>query len=451
MELKRALRLGEQPRLALVGAGGKTTALFQLAREFDPPVIVTASTHLAVEQTRLADRHQVLHSIAEAQTLAAMIPEGVHLFTGPIQGARTSGLCPEVLTWLEGYCRSYGLAMLIEADGSAMHPLKAPADHEPPIPAFVDTVLVVEGMSGVGKPLTPAWVHRPERFAHLSGLALGTCISPETVSQVLTHPQGGLKNIPAGTRKIVLLNQADTLDLRQIAAAMAGALLKAYQAVVVTALQPEGEQPVREPGKPGEVFAVHEPVAGIVLAAGAAKRYGSPKILLPWQDKPLVWQVAWKALAAGLRPVIMVCGAYRQEIESALAGLEVTIVPNPDWEQGQGTSVGVGVRALPADSGGAVFLLADQPQVPVSLLGSLVDTHARTLSAIVAPFVDEQRANPVLFDRDLFAALMTLPGDTGGRELFTRYEIARVPWEDPAILFDVDTPEDYTRLLAMAG
>jgi molybdenum cofactor cytidylyltransferase len=448
MALKRALRLGDQPRLALVGAGGKTSALFQLAREFNPPVIVTTSTHLAVEQTRLADKHQVINSLKEAQTLTEMLPEGVQLFSGPIQGERTSGLRPEILVWLEGYCRSHKLAMLIEADGSARRPLKAPAAHEPPIPDFTDTVLVVAGMSGIGKPLTPEWVHRPERFACLSGLASGECISPQNVCQVLTHPQGGLKNIPAGARRVVLLNQADTPELRQTAAAMAGRLLTDYQAVVVTALQPQGEQPAV--GLPGGVYAVHEPVAGIVLAAGAANRFGSPKLLLPWQGKPLVWQAAFKGLAAGLRPVIVVCGAYHQAIKSALTGLEVEIIHNKDWEQGQGTSVGVGVRALPAGVGGVIFLLADQPQVPVSLLERLVDSHARTLAAIVAPFVDGRRANPVLFDRDLFSALTTLSGDTGGRGLFSRYEVTRVPWDDPVILFDVDTPEDYERLLAMA-
>lgn len=92
-------------------------------------------------------------------------------------------------------------------------------------------------------------------------------------------------------------------------------------------------------------------------------------------------------------------------------------------------------------------MLADQPHTPVELIASLVEAHAGTLSPLVAPLVQGQRANPVLFDRATFPDLLSISGDQGGRVLFSRYPIQWVPWHDPAVLQDIDTPEDYQRLL----
>jgi molybdenum cofactor cytidylyltransferase len=73
--------------------------------------------------------------------------------------------------------------------------------------------------------------------------------------------------------------------------------------------------------------------------------------------------------------------------------------------------------------------------------------HAQSHAPIIVTRVDGQRANPVLFDRALFQDLKSLEGDVGGRALFDRFKLVYVPWEDPQIKFDVDTPEDYQRLL----
>ena len=145
----------------------------------------------------------------------------------------------------------------------------------------------------------------------------------------------------------------------------------------------------------------------------------------------------------------MVTGAYPEQIQAALSDLPVSIVHNPNWKNGQGTTVSVGVKTLPKECGGALFLLADQPQIPVNLLQRLVKEHASFLAPITAPWTTGRIANPVLFDRELFPALSFLSGDVGGRSLFSKYEVLKVPWNDPNILFDVDTPEDYEDLMAL--
>jgi len=100
------------------------------------------------------------------------------LFTGPkVEAERTAGLSLEALQRLYEIADSAHCPLLIEADGSRQRPLKAPASHEPVIPNWVDTVAVVAGLSALGSPLTEKWVHRPERFAALSGLSPGEIIT----------------------------------------------------------------------------------------------------------------------------------------------------------------------------------------------------------------------------------------------------------------------------------
>jgi len=196
-------------------------------------------------------------------------------------------------------------------------------------------------------------------------------------------------------------------------------------------------------------------MAGVVLAGGSASRFGQPKQTLAWRGHALVWHAAQAALSAGLRPVVVVTGYAAGEMQAALEELDVEIIHNPDWNAGQSRSLISGLRGLKAQGGAhigsAVFLLADQPLVSTALLQSLVETHAATLAPIVAPLVQGQRGNPVLFDRETFPDILALSGDVGGRALFNRYPVCWLPWQDARVLFDIDTPQDYQMLLEMDG
>ncbi len=201
-----------------------------------------------------------------------------------------------------------------------------------------------------------------------------------------------------------------------------------------------------------KIFAIHEPIAGIILAAGESRRFGQPKQLLDWKGQPFVRVVVKTALKAGLSPILVVTGASAPSVESAVKDLNITVIYNTDWKSGQGSSIKAAVNALTLASspraGGAIFLLTDQPQVTTSILHALKDKHSEGLYPIVAPMVMDQRANPVLFDRATFPDLMMLEGDVGGRAIFHKHRVEYLPWHDDRLLLDVDTPEMYQRLIA---
>lgn len=188
-------------------------------------------------------------------------------------------------------------------------------------------------------------------------------------------------------------------------------------------------------------------VAGIILAAGVASRMGQPKQLLPWKGEALIRHAVHAALTAFLSPVVVVTGARAEQIAEAVSDLNVKIIYNPAWADGQSTSVRAGISSLPGDVQAALFLLADQPYVSAELIRALKEAYFAGRPPVLATYVAEKRTNPVLFDRSTFADLCQLQGDAGARSIFSKLPPVPFQWADERLLFDVDTPEDYQKLL----
>ncbi|HEX3939167.1 MAG TPA: molybdopterin-binding/glycosyltransferase family 2 protein [Xanthobacteraceae bacterium] len=198
-------------------------------------------------------------------------------------------------------------------------------------------------------------------------------------------------------------------------------------------------QPREEPVRPARA------VAAIVLGAGRSSRMGGPnKLLAEIGGRPLIRIVVEQALASRARPVIVVTGHQRERVEAALSGLPVTLVHNPVFADGLGTSLKTGIAALPADVDGAIVCLGDMPQVDAGLIDRLIGALDPDQGALVAvPTIDGKRGNPVVWSRRFFPDLMTVEGDVGARYLIGRYPeaVAEVPVSGSAALTDVDTPE----------
>lgn len=437
--LRSALRLKRGAVVSFVGAGGKTSAMFRLSAELAGigwRVVTTTTTHLAEAQVSLAP--SVLRA-DELPSLKSRLDEFGHcLIIGPQHDqGRVRGVSTEFVAAL--HARPDVDAVLVEADGSRMLPFKAPAQHEPVVPQVTTHLIPMAGVEVIGRSLDAGHAHRPELVAQLAATALGSPITIETVARILIHQNGGAKHRPPGAELVPLLNKVDCEEGMSHGRALAERLLRdpAVQAVLLGSML--AAQPVCE---------VRSRVAGIVLAAGQATRFGATKQLMPWKDSTLVERAAHVALDAGLHSVVVVTGHDADPVRAAVAGLPVQVVFNPEFAVGLSTSVRKGIAALPEGFSAALFLMADQPGVTSEVVRALVQTHRETLAPIVLPTYQGRRGNPVLFDKSLFDELTRIEGDIGGRMLLEKYagSLARVPVEDPGILEDIDTPEDLQRL-----
>jgi molybdenum cofactor cytidylyltransferase len=409
--------------------------MFQLAKDFGTRVICTTSTHLAMDQLDAADHHWVVNEISDLPGSDDEVQGNVLLFTGPqVEPERAGSPAPEILEGLNELAQAWNCPLIIEADGARKLPIKAPAEHEPAIPGFINVVITVIGLSGLGKPLNEEWVHRPELFSSLVGLPMGARIESEHLVKALISPRGGLKNISPDTRKILLINQIDSFPNWKTFYPQLDTLLSEYSAVAFSVLEDQ------------MLLEVHERIAGIVLAAGGSSRFGEPKQLLDWFGKPLVKFIAENVASAGCSPVVVVTGADHDGVSRALDGLQVEVVCNTGWQVGQSSSVRLAIQSLPENTGAAIFNLVDQPLIPVELITALRKRHARNPAPIIMPVIAGKPANPVLFDRQVFTDLEGLDGDVGGRVLFDKYQPDTVVWDDPASQLDVDTPEAYRKI-----
>lgn len=189
------------------------------------------------------------------------------------------------------------------------------------------------------------------------------------------------------------------------------------------------------------------------MAAGGSERMGQPKQLLPVRGRPMVHHVTSALVALGLPQVIVVTGAHKEAVGAALADLPVDIVVNESWAEGMSSSICAGLRALCPDLQAVLLVLADQPALTTDLLQSLVAHYRASGAPIVAPVYRGRRGNPVIFDRALFPELLAVRGDRGGRSLIERYreQAELVEVDDPAVIADVDSPEDYRRIMGGFG
>ena len=221
--LVRALGLDQARLISLCGAGGKTTLIFCLAREFveaGERVLVTTTTKIARDE---AQGRLAFSAISAEQVLSnacQLLPEDGPERAGVViayseanaDGCKLNGFAPELVDALAQAGRFDRI--LVEADGSARRPLKAPAAHEPVIPSATQALIIVAGLSGLGLPLSEDKLFRANIWSRLSGLALGAPVSAESLARCLIHPEGLVRGCPAKAQTILFLNQADTPERR---------------------------------------------------------------------------------------------------------------------------------------------------------------------------------------------------------------------------------------------
>lgn len=189
-------------------------------------------------------------------------------------------------------------------------------------------------------------------------------------------------------------------------------------------------------------------VSGIVLAAGSSSRLGQPKQLLDLEGRPLLQHAIDAVEGAGLFDVVVVLGHRADDVAAAVTMSEGTrVVVNPDYAEGQATSLRTGLQAADPKSKAAIVLLGDQPAVDAASLRALADAYERTESPIVQAAYSGRPGHPVLFDRSLWADLEAIEGDKGARDLLKDNPEWVVKVElGGEVPRDLDTWQDYERL-----
>ena len=434
MTLIQGIEINPTSCVAFVGAGGKTSAIFTLVDELQERTFISTTTHFSIEQLINSTYQWKVDSSENLNNIDFTLP-GSHIFvSSKVENDRVKGINLRILKKLQQIARRSHVPLLIEADGARRLPLKTPAEHEPVIPNWVDTVVVCCGLSVLGKPLSDEYVHRSDLVAKIIHKEKGELIEVQDIVKVITHENGGIKSIPKKARRILILNQTDSqIDLTQVKNAIPD-LLKTFSTVILCSL------------KNHKVNYIFKRSSGVILAAGESKRFGRNKLKETWLGKTIIRHVAENALASNLCKTYVVVGHDQEAIIEILKDLDVEFILNSRWQQGQGTSVRSAVKKIMNITDSAIFLLGDQPQIKSALINRILEEHARTLSPIIAPFYHKKRGNPVLFDKSLFDELIKLQGDQGGKALFDRFPITILPWENPEIILDIDFPEDLVKL-----
>jgi molybdenum cofactor cytidylyltransferase len=190
----------------------------------------------------------------------------------------------------------------------------------------------------------------------------------------------------------------------------------------------------------------------ILLAAGMSSRMGEPKQLLQVGGRPMVRHAAQAALMSDCKPIVVVVGAYEEQVRQALAGLPVIIAVNPDWREGMGSSIQAGIRALPETcAGGAILALADQPLITARVYNDLLQRAEHTGKPVVASQYADTVGVPVLFRRTFFPNLMALEPSQGCKGIILGHPAESLLVDCPEAEVDIDNAADYHNLTAAAA
>lgn len=185
----------------------------------------------------------------------------------------------------------------------------------------------------------------------------------------------------------------------------------------------------------------NEKTAGVLLAAGGSTRLGYPKQLISFQGVPLISHMISVIKKGGIDKLFVVVGSHSEEIIGAIND-DVRIINNSNWEAGMSTSIQSALAVIEKEYDAAMIFIIDQPYLNPALILKILATMKISRAKIIAARTTGQQTHPVVYRREIYPDLLSLEGDRGGKEIIRKNWVAWVDWPDPAILQDIDTPED---------
>ena len=189
-------------------------------------------------------------------------------------------------------------------------------------------------------------------------------------------------------------------------------------------------------------------ISTIILAAGKSSRMGQPKMLLPWGDRTVLTHVISVFQNAEVEDILVVTGGFREQVEELVSGSNVKTVFNNEFEKSEMlTSIQCGLRALTRQTQAVLIGLGDQPQVQEGTVRKVCEAFRESKSNLVVPSYRMRRGHPWLVARPLWEEILEMQPPQSPRDLLNGHtqEIEYVTIDNPSIMQDLDTPEDYLK------
>lgn len=187
------------------------------------------------------------------------------------------------------------------------------------------------------------------------------------------------------------------------------------------------------------------PNRAIILAAGSSRRMGTQKLLLPFGDSTIIETVIQNVLQSKVDSTLVVLGADSDRIRKAIEHFPVETCYNGDHEAGMLTSIMCGFSTLPEETGTVLVFLGDQPGITPGITNRIISAYNESLHGIVVPVHDHSRGHPLLVDYKYKNEIVKLDLEKGLRHLMHIFpqDVLEVELNEPGILLDIDTKEDY--------
>jgi molybdenum cofactor cytidylyltransferase len=193
-------------------------------------------------------------------------------------------------------------------------------------------------------------------------------------------------------------------------------------------------------------------IVAVILSAGESSRMGRPKALLPIDGVRFIDKIVTSLRLARIGKIMVVLGHNAEEMRQKISDLHVDLVINPDYKQGQLTSLRAAICSIEARNDadrvdGILVHLVDHPYINADLVNLMIERFYETKKLIVVPRYQSRRGHPVIFSRALFGELLAAPLDRGAKAVVHahRDDTLEIDTNDEGAIIDIDTPEEYRR------
>jgi molybdenum cofactor cytidylyltransferase len=193
-------------------------------------------------------------------------------------------------------------------------------------------------------------------------------------------------------------------------------------------------------------------IVAAILSAGESSRMGRPKALLPIDGVRFIEKIVTSLRSTRVGKIMVVLGHNAAAIRQRISDLQVDLVLNPDYKQGQLSSLAAAIRSIEAANDvervdGILVHLVDHPYINADLVNSMIDRFYETKKLIVVPRYQDRRGHPVIFSKALFGELLATPLDRGAKAVVHahRDDTLEIDTNDEGAIIDIDTPEEYRR------